>query len=284
MRKKTLSIMLACAATMLMATPAFAAGWQKDNVGWWYQNDDGTYPKKEWRWLDGNGDGIAECYYFNPSGYCVMNAMTPDGYSVNVDGAWVVNGVVQTQKSSKKAYSEEELLASITRRSPYIVREKIVADFNNDGKNEIVALMIDTHGEERGCTAYRWYSDGEHVFCFSDCDYWWLKTDEFLLIPTEDGVQLAENILWRQAGDEQEASIYKFSGGKAHLMFHDSGFSLGEASWNGIRFCTAYYEAEWGQLMPGGSGTFAYKNGKWQIGKVDDAGQFGGTSGFYNEE
>ena len=50
MRKKTLSIMLACAATMVMTTPAFAAGWQKDNVGWWYQNDDGTYPKKEWKW------------------------------------------------------------------------------------------------------------------------------------------------------------------------------------------------------------------------------------------
>ena len=31
MRKKTLSIMLACAATMVMTTPAFAAGWQKDN-------------------------------------------------------------------------------------------------------------------------------------------------------------------------------------------------------------------------------------------------------------
>ena len=148
----------------------------------------------------------------------------------------------------------------------------------------MVALIIDTHGEERGCTAYRWYSDGEHAFCFSDCDYWWLKTDEFLLIPTEDGVQLAENILWRQAGDEQEASIYKFSGGKAHLMFHDSGFSLREASWNGIRFYTTYYEAEWDEFMPGGGGTFAYKNGKWQIGKVDDAGQFGGTSGFYNEE
>ena len=176
MRKKTLSIMLACAATMVMTTPAFAAGWQKDNVGWWYQNDDGTYPKKEWKWLDGNGDGIAECYYFNPSGYCVMNAMTPDGYMVNADGAWVVNGVVQTQKSSKKAYSEEELLASITRRSPYIVREKIVADFNNDGKNEMVALMIDTHGEERGCTAYRWYSDANFassvcVFRLNRCEH-----------------------------------------------------------------------------------------------------------------
>lgn len=113
MRKKTLSIMLACAATMLMATPAFAAGWQKDNVGWWYQNDDGTYPKKEWRWLDGNGDGIAECYYFNPSGYCVMNAMTPDGYMVNADGAWVVNGVVQTQKKQKRKLTGDEAVEII---------------------------------------------------------------------------------------------------------------------------------------------------------------------------
>ena len=113
MRKKALSIMLVCAATMLLTIPAFAAGWQKDNIGWWYQNDDGTYPTKEWKWLDGNGDGIAECYYFNSFGYCLMNAMTPDGYMVNADGAWVVNGVVQTQKKQNRKLTGDEAVEII---------------------------------------------------------------------------------------------------------------------------------------------------------------------------
>ena len=46
-------------------------------------------------WLDGNDDGIAECYCFDWEGYLYMNGWTPDGYYVNSDGAWTVNGVVQ---------------------------------------------------------------------------------------------------------------------------------------------------------------------------------------------
>lgn len=113
MGKKIAGIMLTCVVTILMTHPVFAAGWQKDNVGWWYQNDDGTYPMKEWKWLDGNGDGTAECYYFNPSGYCVMNAVTPDGYFVNADGAWIVNGVVQTQKNQNRKLTGDEAVEII---------------------------------------------------------------------------------------------------------------------------------------------------------------------------
>lgn len=47
--------------------------------------------------LDGNGDGVAECYYFDGNGYMLANTTTPDGYTVNADGAWTVNGVVQTK-------------------------------------------------------------------------------------------------------------------------------------------------------------------------------------------
>lgn len=296
MKKKIVTLGLAVASVFMFSTTAFAAGWRQDSVGWWYQNDDGTYPQREWKWIDGNGDGVSECYYFDSNGYCMMNNVTPDGYVVNTSGAWIVKGVVQTQTSSQtqtgksgkltpeeKVYTESELLASITKQAPYIVREKVVADFNNDGKNEMVALMIDTHGQERGCTAYRWYSDGEHAFCFSEGDYWWLKDDEFVLIPTDDGIQLAENILWRQAGDAKEAYIYKFTKGKAHLMFGDDGFEFWAPSRNSLSFLTSEYDPFEDDFMPGGGGTFIYKNGKWQIGEVN-AGIFGGTSGFYNEE
>lgn len=88
-------------ATLMLAgltsMSVWASAWAKNTEGWWYNNGDGTWPANCWQWIDGNYDGIAECYYFNPSGYCLQNTTTPDGYSVNTDGAWTVNGVVQTQ-------------------------------------------------------------------------------------------------------------------------------------------------------------------------------------------
>lgn len=75
---------------------SFAGEWKSDNNGWWYQNDDGSYPKNTWQQIDGNKDGISESYYFNENGYLLTNT-TKDGCTVNGDGAWTVNGVVQTQ-------------------------------------------------------------------------------------------------------------------------------------------------------------------------------------------
>lgn len=74
----------------------FAGEWKSEDVGQWYQNDDGSYPVNTWQWIDGNGDGVAESYYFDENGYLLTNS-TKDGYTVNADGAWTVNGVVQTQ-------------------------------------------------------------------------------------------------------------------------------------------------------------------------------------------
>lgn len=97
MKKKMMVGILSTVMVMSMSITAFAGQWQSDANGWWYQNDDGSYPTNTWQWIDGNNDGTAESYYFNPQGYCLMNATTPDGYTVNPAGAWVVDGVVQTK-------------------------------------------------------------------------------------------------------------------------------------------------------------------------------------------
>ena len=68
-----------------------AAQWQQNTTGWWYQEDNGSYPVNTWKWIDG------KCYYFDGNGYMLSNTTTPDGYQVDASGAWVVNGVVQTQ-------------------------------------------------------------------------------------------------------------------------------------------------------------------------------------------
>ena len=102
MRNKRV-IAAGCAAvmTMTMASQALAGEWKQNETGWWWQEEDGSYPVDTWKWLDGNGDGISECYYFNHVGYLVTGTTTPDQYQVNEDGAWTENGIVQTKEESE---------------------------------------------------------------------------------------------------------------------------------------------------------------------------------------
>lgn len=74
-------------------------GWRQDDNGRWYatQADGSTWFFACWQWLDGNQDGTAECYCFDDHGYIYADTTTPDGYTVNADGAWTVDGVVQTK-------------------------------------------------------------------------------------------------------------------------------------------------------------------------------------------
>ncbi|MCI8959063.1 MAG: hypothetical protein HFG62_08090 [Lachnospiraceae bacterium] len=99
MKKWMFTCLLSQALAASVGIAAYGAQWHMDHMGWWYDNGDGTWPAGQWQWLDGNGDGIAECYYFDHNGYCMVNGVTPDGYQVNGDGAWTKDGVVQTQNT-----------------------------------------------------------------------------------------------------------------------------------------------------------------------------------------
>lgn len=115
MRKRMVkqAAMLAMAVAMTVGTTstALAGEWKCHKYyGWWYEESDGSYPTNQWKWLDKDGDGALECYYFNEDGYIAteqskkMNGynVTPDGYTVNYDGQWVVNGLVQMQGTPTK--------------------------------------------------------------------------------------------------------------------------------------------------------------------------------------
>ena len=58
-------------------------GWQQTNIGWWYQNADGSYPANSWKEINGKH------YYFGGDGYMLHDTVTPDGYTVGSDGAWI---------------------------------------------------------------------------------------------------------------------------------------------------------------------------------------------------
>lgn len=95
--KKFIGLAAVAAFSSIMVSSSWAGTWKQNNVGWWFDNGNGTYPASTWQWIDGNNDGIAECYYFDRAGYMLANTSTPDGYQVNASGAWVQNGAVQTK-------------------------------------------------------------------------------------------------------------------------------------------------------------------------------------------
>ena len=97
--KKGRLLLAVVAGSCMMAGSAFAGEWKPSSEGWWYQNDDGSYPANSWQWIDGR------CYCFDQNGYCLLDTMTPDGYMVDASGAWVVDGIVQTtaQKTGSEA-------------------------------------------------------------------------------------------------------------------------------------------------------------------------------------
>ena len=77
------------------------ADWVKGESknAWWFDFGNGDYFKSSWQWIDGNQDGIAECYCFDENGWMYENTITPDGYTVNENGAWTINNIVQTKTS-----------------------------------------------------------------------------------------------------------------------------------------------------------------------------------------
>ena len=105
-------VMLTAAVTMLAAIPVYAGQWTFDSNGYRYQNDDGNDARNEWVWIDMDGDGASECYYFGEDGYRLTDTATPDGYVVDNWGMWVVDGVRQTRGTSTLTGQSIELQMS----------------------------------------------------------------------------------------------------------------------------------------------------------------------------
>lgn len=104
--KKIKLLFAVLGTSAILSMTSFAGEWKQDASGRWYQNDNGSYPVSAWQWIDDNNDGTAECYYFNEMGYLLTDTTTPDNCCVNSDGAWIVDGIVQTQNTSAPTAQE----------------------------------------------------------------------------------------------------------------------------------------------------------------------------------
>ena len=117
MKKKLITVVLTATMALAISISSFAftpvVGWKSEQLGdsihWHYDKTGyGNFAVNEWLWIDGNGDGIAECYNFDGTSFMRMDTTTPDGYTVNADGAWTVDGVVQTKSVEAQNITQVE--------------------------------------------------------------------------------------------------------------------------------------------------------------------------------
>ena len=116
--KTSTAFCIGLAFAAAVALPVYAGSWRQGPSGWWYQNDDGTYPAGGWQWIDSDGDGTAECYYFYSDGYMASNNDI-NGYHVNDAGQWTVGERVQRKTVTGEASPASPSSASSGRDMSY---------------------------------------------------------------------------------------------------------------------------------------------------------------------
>lgn len=135
-------------STVVYGTPVKTGTWNDPVIdGTWKQNADGSWTyttnalfrstwgyilnpyakgteKNQWFYFDANGKMLTgwqviggRWYYMNTAadgsqGACLLNTATPDGYTVNENGEWTVNGVVQTAGAAASAAQANGIQAS----------------------------------------------------------------------------------------------------------------------------------------------------------------------------
>ena len=173
MKKKFMTLALTAAMAASMGMTAFAGQWVQNTTGWWWQEDNGSYPVSQWKWLDGNKDGIYECYAFDSNGYRYANTTPPDGYTVNADGAWTIGNSVQlkyqkdmdSQNNSGNASDNNQSTSSDD--STVYTNEDMVGTFmtNDENREDYFELML---GAGDSIAAFYYDTDGDtHIYNFS---------------------------------------------------------------------------------------------------------------------
>ena len=147
--------------------PAFAGTWKSDSNGWWYQKDDGTWYNNGWQWVDGNNDGVSQCYYFTNSGYILTNTTTPDGYQVNADGAWIENNVVKTQGTASEQTNTSQKVLHYTYKTDF-VKHKFADLLNNDEENLFRVMGQRPEADDYfGTKMYLFVNDEISFWCYT---------------------------------------------------------------------------------------------------------------------
>lgn len=135
MKKKNITLTILTFGFVLSSAFTSLASWEQQTDGAWKYKDDttGEYVVG-WQWIDGNTDGISECYYLNENGVMAVNT-TVESYVVNGEGQWTVDNVVQTQQtpeavstSAQESYVKTEIIECMGKDRAYIENKFGITD------------------------------------------------------------------------------------------------------------------------------------------------------------
>ena len=114
------------------------ADWVRGNSknAWWYDLGNGNYYKSSWQWIDGNHDGIAECYCFDENGWMFENTITPDRFTVNENGAWTVDNIVQTKSANLISQNNTNNNTDTVSNTFTETKNNNLSETNNNGENQ----------------------------------------------------------------------------------------------------------------------------------------------------
>lgn len=167
--KAALCIGITIGVMLTNTVSAFAGTWKSgkepNQNRWWYDFEDGTYAMNGWYWLDGNLDGVEECYYFDANGWMLSNTNTPDGYVVDASGAWVEHGVTRT----RSIYEQEILDAGL-------VRQKTGWGCRNEAGSLVRNEWRKLNGnwyyfDDDACAVKGWQYIGDYKYYFNENTY-----------------------------------------------------------------------------------------------------------------
>lgn len=135
----------AVAMISAMSVTTLAAQWNWGGLAfrYYYDANNSQYYQGGWQWIDDDKDGIAKCYYFDEYGWLETGTTTLDGYTVNENGEWVKNGVVQT-----KLLTKAEQAANMAGSTPSLTVELEDDTYNKYGINKDAYEMLFQTREE----------------------------------------------------------------------------------------------------------------------------------------
>ena len=127
------------------------ADWVKgiSKNAWWYDLGNGNYYKSSWQWIDGNHDGIAECYCFDENGWMFENAITPDRFTVNENGAWTVDNIVQTKSANLISQNNTNNNTDAVSKNFTETKNKNLSETRNNEKNQSIEDFNERQDEYR---------------------------------------------------------------------------------------------------------------------------------------
>ena len=143
MKKMKKALCAALCMSFIMAMPAYAAVTSTETLGsgdtktTYVKTDNANMEYPCWIWKDGY------CYYYENSGTIARNTTTRDGYTVDAEGRWTVNGVPQTNGYGSKVLGTAEYNGKSEDEIWSLMQGKIKGVFETgitNGESEITEL------------------------------------------------------------------------------------------------------------------------------------------------